>query len=70
MITMITFFLASIYLTDHFSTKIKQASADQDFGDADYKKLFEYRVGKKASKEIDLDEDDSKSSEDEDGEEH
>ena len=65
MIAMITFFLASIYLTNHFSAKIKQASDDQDFGDTDYKNLFEYTLGKKAAREIDLDDDYDDNDEDE-----
>ena len=44
MITMIIFFLASMYLINHFSFKIKQAQEDQNFGEDDYKKLFEYKL--------------------------
>lgn len=49
MITMIIFFLASMYLINHFSFKIKQAQEDQNFGEEDYKKLFEYELQKKST---------------------
>lgn len=43
MIAMVIFFLCSIYLCGLFSTKMKQAKEDEDFGEADYKKLFMYK---------------------------
>jgi hypothetical protein len=47
MIAMVIFFLCSIYLCSHFSSKMKQAKEDEDFGENDYKKLFEFRADKR-----------------------
>lgn len=47
MIAMVIFFLLSIYLCNHFSKMIKYAKEDENFDEADYKKLFEYKIKKK-----------------------
>ena len=43
MIAMVIFFLLSIYLSNHFEYKIHSAKEDENFGEADYKKLFEFK---------------------------
>jgi hypothetical protein len=43
MLAMIIFFLSSMYLTNLFASKIVKAREDENFGDGDYKKLFEFR---------------------------
>jgi len=48
MVAMVIFFLSSIYLCNLFSSKMKEAADDENFGEGDYKKLFEYRMEKKA----------------------
>lgn len=53
MIAMVIFFLCSIYLCNLFSSKMKEAQDDENFGERDYKKLFEYRMDKKVSQESD-----------------
>jgi len=54
MIAMVIFFLLSIYLCNHFSSMIKVAKEDENFDEADYKKLFEYKIKKKQDKEDNL----------------
>jgi len=44
MLAMIIFFLSSMYLTNLFASKIVKAREDENFGDGDYKKLFEYEI--------------------------
>jgi hypothetical protein len=47
MIAMVIFFLSSIYLCSLFNSKMKEAEDDENFGEADYKKLFEFKLEKK-----------------------
>lgn len=47
MIAMVIFFLSSIYLCNLFAGQMKQADEDENFGEDDYRKLFEYKIDKK-----------------------
>lgn len=44
MVAMVIFFLASIYLSNLFAFKMKSAKEDENFGEDDYRKLFEYKI--------------------------
>ena len=51
MIAMVIFFLVSIYLCNLFNEQMQRASEDENFGEDDYRKLFEYRMDKKKNKD-------------------
>lgn len=46
MISLVIFFLCSVYLSSHFSKKLKVATGNENFKEENYKKLFEFKDDK------------------------
>jgi len=52
MVAMVIFFLSSMYLVNHFNSKLIHAKEDENFNEEDYKKLFEYKLKSKNKSEV------------------
>jgi hypothetical protein len=46
MMSLVIFFLCSVYLSSHFSKKLKVVAGDENFKEENYKKLFEFKDDK------------------------